>query len=90
MIELDARPDWAIRAERLLEAALDALRSKHDPLPLISAAETALRIDVGELTDLAMDGYPFIGEDNSPECTCPADLRERGGFTSRCRACTRR
>ncbi|GAA0970051.1 hypothetical protein GCM10009555_018290 [Acrocarpospora macrocephala] len=83
-----AEPDWNVRTERLLEAALYALRSEEDPLPLISAAETACRISVGELPAAEMDGYPFPGEDSGPECTCPTDLKARGGFTSSCRACS--
>lgn len=34
-----------------------------------------------------MDGYPFPGEYNEDECTCPPDLKARGGFTSTCRSC---
>lgn len=80
------RSDWGSRAERLLEAALDMLRSKGDPLSLINAAETALRIDAGDLPESEMDGYPFPGEAVADRCTCPSDLRARGGFTSRCLA----
>lgn len=81
------QPDWADRTERLLDAALYALRSGEDPLPLMSAAETAFRVGAGDLPDGAMDGYPFPGEDGGAECACPPGLKARGGFTSSCLAC---
>ncbi|MEV4079207.1 hypothetical protein AB0J43_02790 [Nonomuraea fuscirosea] len=75
---------WSDRAARLLEDALDQLSRGHDPLPEISAAETALRIEAGERSPDEMEGYPFPGEDEG--CTCPPALRARGGFTSTCPA----
>ncbi len=80
----DHRPDWGGRAERLLEAALYALRSGQDPLSLLNAAETALRIGAGDLPPDEMDGYPFPGETVEVVCTCPPDQRTRGGFRSTC------
>lgn len=79
---------WGDRAERLLEDALSRLRSGGDALPEIGAAETALRIEVGQIPPDAMDGYPFPGEDGDETCVCPPDLRARGGFTSACPAHT--
>lgn len=82
--------DWIGRAERLLEAALYTLRSDGDPLPLMGAAEMALRVGYGEVPEGAMDGYQFPGEDNEDDqdgCTCPPGLKERGGFTSTCPRC---
>jgi hypothetical protein len=76
--------DWGLRAERLLERALYALRGGSDPLPLMSAAETAYRILLGELPESVMDGYPFPGEAVTPECICPPALLERGGFRGGC------
>lgn len=78
---------WGDRAERLLEAALDKLRSGEEAWMEISAAEAALRIEAGDLPAEELDGYPFPGEDTAPECICPPDLKARGGFTSTCPAC---
>jgi hypothetical protein len=86
-VTLALLPDWSTRTERLLKAALRTFQDGEDPLPLISAAETACRISVGELPAAEMDGYPFPGEPSGPECTCPPAQRARGGFTSSCRAC---
>jgi hypothetical protein len=79
---------WSDRAARLLDTALHRLNAGHDPLPEISAAEMALRIEAGERSPSEMDGYPFPGEDEEKGedegCTCPLDLRARGGFISTC------
>lgn len=77
---------WRVRATRLLEKALDDLKSGNDPLSTISAAETALMIEASERDQAEMDGYPFPDEGKGEHCTCPADLRSRGGFTSGCPA----
>lgn len=75
---------WGHRAETLLERALHVLRSDLDALPLMSAAETALRIQAGELPESEMDGYQFPGEQPAGECICPPGLPERGGFRGGC------
>jgi hypothetical protein len=72
----------ASRAERLLEQALEEVRDGVDAIPIVSAALAALRIEAGELGADAMDGYPF--PDEVPNCICPPDLLERGGFRGRC------
>jgi hypothetical protein len=77
---------WGIRAERLLEQALDDVRSGVDAIPVVDAALAALRIQARELPADEMDGYRFPGEEEAAECTCPPDLLERGGFRSSCAA----
>ncbi|MFI6296773.1 hypothetical protein ACIBEJ_34650 [Nonomuraea sp. NPDC050790] len=78
---------WAVRAEQLLEQALDESRSSIDAIPTVSAALAALRIECGELPSAAMDGYPFQDADGVDDlCTCPPDLAARGGFRSTCPA----
>jgi hypothetical protein len=76
---------WGVRAERLLERALDEVRSGEDAISTVSAAEAALRIELGELPEDAMAGYPFPGEeDDEDDCICPPDLLARGGFKGGC------
>ncbi|WP_242892544.1 hypothetical protein [Actinomadura litoris] len=78
---------WSLRAQRLLEKAVGEVRDNHgDPLETLSAATAALRIECGELPAAELEGYPFPGEDleDAAECTCPADLRSRGGFRGGC------
>lgn len=77
---------WGSRAERLLEQALGEVLSSIDAIPTVDAALAALRIEAGELPADELDGYPFPGEESDKDCTCPPDLRERGGFTSTCPA----
>lgn len=76
---------WIDRAARLLDAAAGKLRSGEEAWMEISAAEAALKIDAGELPAEELEGYPFPGEASVlPECTCPPDLRARGGWSSTC------
>jgi hypothetical protein len=77
---------WGTRAERLLEQALDEVRSGADAIPAVDAALTALRIEAGQVPEDEMDGYRFPGEDDDVQCTCPPDLAARGGFRSDCPA----
>lgn len=80
---------WAVRAERLLEKALEELRGGYDAIPTVCAAAIVLGIEAGDIPEWEMDGFPFPGEDDADEsaCTCPPDLRERGGFRSSCPSC---
>lgn len=77
---------WSDRAVRLLNEALDQIRDDEDATPAVGAALAALRIELGELPESELDGYPFPGEDSGPPCTCPPELRARGGYASSCRA----
>lgn len=70
------------RVERLLGQALEEVRDGIDAIPIVSAALTALRVEAGELGTDALDGYPF--PDEAPNCICPPDLLERGGFRGGC------
>lgn len=74
-------------AERLLEQALDDARSGTDAIPAATAAVAALRIEAGEVPgdELAELGAFAFGE-SLTECTCPPELRARGGWSSKCRA----
>lgn len=75
---------WVERAEKLLEDALGRI-DREDVIGTIAAAEACLRIDCGELPESELADYPFPDEDDDESgCTCPAELRERGGFTSKC------
>lgn len=76
---------WTHRAELLLEQALGELLGNHDPIPTITAALMALRIECGEEPADQMDGYPFPEEERDESgCTCPPDLVARGGWRSSC------
>lgn len=56
-----------------------------DAIPAVSAALVCLRIEVGEVPESEMEGSRFPGEeDDESACTCPPDLRARGGFRSTC------
>lgn len=81
------RDIWAVRAERLLEIALDECHNGLDAIPTVVAALSALRIECGELPESGMEGYPFPNEEEMDglDCTCPSDLISRGGFRSSCR-----
>lgn len=81
-----AESPWPKRVEALLEQALEEQRAGRDPLSSIMAAEWASRIEQGEAPAETMDGYPFPGEDDPTPCTCPPNLAERGGWSSRCPA----
>lgn len=76
---------WAARAERLLEQALDEVRSNVDAIPTVDWALAVLRIEAGERDAGEMDGVHFPGEP-MPEgaCICPPGLVERGGFRGGC------
>jgi hypothetical protein len=74
---------WAMRAERLLEQALQETRDGIDAIPTVDAALTALHVEAGELPTDEMDDYPFAGEETD-DCTCPPELRARGGFRGGC------
>lgn len=77
---------WGDRAVNLLNQALSELRDNTDALPTISAAEACLRIQAGELSPAELDGFVFPGEPVPEDCTCPPDLKARGGFRSTCDA----
>lgn len=80
----DEQELWAARAKRLLEQALYEIDDR-DVLPIVTAAETALRIQVGELPPSELDGYPFPGEPEPVgDCICPPDLLARGGHRGGC------
>jgi hypothetical protein len=81
------RSIWGRRAEQLLRQALDEVLSDVDALASVGAAEAALRIQAGELPEGELEGFPFPGEEERPECTCPPALVARGGFRSSCLAC---
>ena len=70
------RPDFQ-EVERLLERALDELRSGDDPLPTLSHAIAAYRVQIGELPADELDEV-------EPPCICPPDLLERDGFRGGC------
>ena len=81
---------WSDRAERLLEQAIGEVHDGTEPIIIVSAALAALRVDIGELPASELDGYPFPGEpEDESGCTCPAELRARGGFRSSCPVCSR-
>ena len=89
MMVMAAQPGiWGLRAQRLLEQAIDEVRNgKDDAVGTVSAAEAALRIESGELPAEELEGYPFPGEvTEAAACTCPPDLRSRGGFRGGCPA----
>lgn len=77
---------WSDRAARLLEQAVSQIRDDEDAIPVVGAALAALRIEVGELPEDELEGYPFPGEPRPGICTCPPDLVRRDGYTSSCRA----
>jgi len=83
-----ASPDWAARAERLLEQALDEIRDNADAISAVSAAEVALHIAYGELPAEDLDYWPgpYGWDDREVPCTCPPGLVERGGFRGNCPA----
>ena len=66
-------------AEEWAEQALGEIIDGIDALISLGCVEHALRIDYGEEPD---DTEP------EPECTCPPDLKVRGGFSSSCPACS--
>jgi hypothetical protein len=74
---------WGVRAEYLLEQALDEIRTGIDAIPTVDAALAALRVEAGELPPNEMESYPSSGEERCG-CTCPPELLERGGFRGGC------
>ncbi len=80
---------WVERAARLLERASEELA--HDPddgvIGTASAAYEALRVAWGDIPDAALLDF-FRDEEANPDesCTCPSELRERGGWQSTCPA----
>ena len=58
---------WVLRAERLLQQACGEAGDTLDAIAIVSAALTALRVDLGELPESEMDGYSFPGEDDNDE-----------------------
>lgn len=66
--------------EEALRKALDDAESGLDAIPATALALGILRAEAGE------GPMPELPEDE-PGCTCPPELRDRGGFSSSCRAC---
>lgn len=83
-----ASPDWAARAARMLEQALDEIQDNADAIPAVSAAQVALQIAYGELPAEDLDYWPgpYGWDDREVPCTCPPALAERGGFRGSCLA----
>lgn len=85
---------WSLRAHRLTVRALGSIPDEEALIDL-DAAVLCLRISYGEADAAKMDRFPFIDEDEEDEedkedrCTCPPDLRARGGFSSSCPVCGR-
>jgi hypothetical protein len=75
-----------VRAERLLEEALDEVRNDHsDAIGITEVALGALRIWAGGAPQIDLEGYPWPDEEkDGPACICPPGLVERGGFRSGC------
>lgn len=69
---------WGAEAKRLLTEVLFLMDSEDVQ---VTAAEVCLRIQAGEADP---GEYPL---DEEEPCTCPPDLKARGGFTSSCLAC---
>jgi hypothetical protein len=81
----EIRSVWSIRAERLAEQVLAEIKGNLDALPSVSLLQAVLRIEAGELPESEMDGCRWDGEEEDESaCTCPPDLRARGGFKSTC------
>jgi hypothetical protein len=78
---------WYGRAERLLDEALDAIREERidDAMGSASLAVACMHAVDGQQDVSEFDGYSWPGEpEDESGCICPPELRERGGFTSRC------
>lgn len=86
-LDADAQRLWHSRVDGLIGQALNDARSDRDPIPALSAAIAAARIEVGELPAGELDDYPFPGEDTGPDCICAPEQRARGGFKGDCPAC---
>lgn len=77
---------WTTLAERLLEQALNELRSGNDAVSATSAALAALT--AGDRPEAEQDDLwgELVAEPDDAPCTCPPDLVARGGFRSGCPA----
>lgn len=75
---------WRQRLEEKLEIALGETRDNVDPSASISLAEVYSRAWAGEATDDELDDLREYEERREPECICPPDLLERGGFRGGC------
>lgn len=78
-------PDWGVWARRALEQALSEVRDGEDAIPSVSLAMALLRAEAGEMDADEVESllYSMAGPPDSA-CTCPPDLRARGGWASTC------
>jgi hypothetical protein len=67
---------WGDRAAGLLTEALSQVRDGLDAIPVTEHALAALRVEAGELDPAELDP--------ADACSCPPDLRARGGWRSSC------
>lgn len=91
--EVTSMPDqpnadlWYGRAERLLDAALDAIREERidDSLSNASLAVACMHVPDGTQDASEFDGYSWPGEpEDESDCICTPEQRESGGFMGRC------
>lgn len=68
---------WSEQAADLLTAALGRVRDGLDAIPVTEHALAVLRVEAGELDPAELE--------REDPCTCPPDLRARGGWRSSCR-----
>jgi hypothetical protein len=85
----DRAPGWDSLAERLLKQALADVRDGVDAIAPTEAAAAALRAEAGDMSedqagDLWRDLAAMLGDSTETPCTCPPDLRARGGYRSTC------
>lgn len=75
---------WGVRARRLVEQALYEM-DDNDVIGTLEAAIACLRIEMRELPESELDGYPFPDEEpDESRCICPPELLERGGHRGGC------
>jgi hypothetical protein len=78
-------PEWGVWAAEALERALSEVRDGEDAIPAVSLAMALLRAEAGELdADQVEELLDSMTSPPDDACTCPPDLRERGGYTSTC------
>lgn len=79
---------WDDVAERALREASEAMKDNRpdDALSATTRALAAMYRWVGEAPDTVrlQAGDLTLDPERGPECTCPRDLRMRGGYRSSC------
>lgn len=78
---------WRVEAERLVNEVRDAILADEDAIPLACELVAVLHLWGGEAPEymrVSAADYAERFAEPEPECTCPTDLVERGGFESTC------